>query len=122
MFSGITGSVEVDGVEQPFGKWDIAYKANLVDRKSFKTRGMPRRADGQKDFTLNLEGRWDTDSTPLTIGQEYVFTCNVDDDNGVEVTARVESMTPANDMEDGPLLKVTALASDDFTPTLIQLT
>lgn len=121
-FSGITGSVTVDDVENSFGSWQLTYKIALVDRRSFMSRGMPRRADGQKDWTLELEGPWTVASSPLVGGQEYEFVCAVDDDNAITVTGRVGQMVPSQDMNDGPKLKVTCEASDDFTPTLIQLT
>lgn len=122
-FSGIDGSVIIGTAgEEPFGSWSINFDVGLQDRRSFKSRGMPRKADGQKDFTLELEGPWRVDNTPLTMGHEYLFNCNVDDDNTLPVTGRVKGMVPSQDMEKGPRLKVTVEGSDDFEPTLIQLT
>jgi hypothetical protein len=116
--SGKFGFVGVTGTNYSFGKWSTPMKVGLPKVTNFNSGGYRVQVVGIFEGQIELEGPWEIGAMPLAVGTEYTFTLGVTAGLSIAIAAIVETITPSNDVEDTPRVKVTAQSQGAFTASI----
>ncbi len=117
--SGLLGNVFINNVQFPFGKWSGTITTKQIPRNNWLAAGFQRLVSGFTDGAFSIEGPWDVGNTPLIAGATYTFIFYVTATVGFQVPCNVETISPSDDSEGAPDIKVNLKSNGVFTAAVV---
>jgi len=114
--AGYEFTVLIQGVQYPFARASYKPSAKMINRSNSKySPGFVINKAGIKSLTFTASGPYKEGELPIGIGNEYTWTYKPSGANlGFIFLGVVETITHANDVEDGPTMEITVQNSQDF--------
>src|SRR5262245_9316398 len=114
--AGYELTVTIQGVQYPFARVSYRPSAKMINRSNSKYfPGYVINKAGLRSLTFTASGPFKEGELPIGIGYEYTWIYKPSGANvGFSFLGVVESITHANDVEDGPTTEVTVQSTDQF--------
>lgn len=117
--AGKSGYVAIGATQYSFGKWKLSMKTNLPKITNWNTLGYRRILAAINEATLTLEAPcYNQGNMPFTCGTSYTWKLGFTAGIELVVTAIIETLEPANDVEGVPTVNITAQVDGVFTPSI----
>jgi hypothetical protein len=117
-FSGPSASVSVGGTARSMGKWEVNINADLPDVSNFVDGQYRINLSGLIDADITIRGPMNTGGAAIAAGTTYEFVLTVGGGVSFTVTARVERVSPSQDIYGKAEIVVSAKSTGSFTPSI----